>query len=53
MARIGGKHPIYLRTSMYVNVPFFLVEETNITSESRVQYERVEGGLIIMVGDVK
>ncbi len=53
MARIGGKHPIYLRTSMYVPVPFYLVEETNITSESRVVYERVDGGLIIKVGDLK
>ncbi len=53
MARMGGKRPIYMRTSMYVPVPFYLVEEQHITSESRVMYERVDGGLIIKVGEVE
>ena len=53
MVGVSSKHPIYLKTSMYLNIPFFLVDEQKITSESRVVYERVDGGLIIKVGDVK
>lgn len=53
MAKMNGRRPIYLRTSMYVPVPFYLVDEQHITSKSKVEYERVDGGLIIKVGDVK
>lgn len=53
MTGVNRGHPIYLKTSMYLNIPFFLVEEQGLTSESRVVYERVEGGLIIKVGDVR
>ena len=53
MGKPNGRRPIYVRTSMYVPVPFYLVEEQHITSESRVVYERVDGGLIIKVGGVK
>ena len=53
MANVNRKRPIYVRTSMYVPVPFYLVEEQGITSESKVEYVRVDGGLIIKVGDVK
>lgn len=54
MARKGGKHPVVLKTSMYVSVPFYLKEEQGITKESVVEYERIgKNGLIIKVGGQK
>lgn len=54
MARKGAKHPIILNSSMYVNVPFFIKEEQELTEKSEVRYERVgEKGLIIKVGEVE
>jgi hypothetical protein len=50
MARKNGKHPVLLKTSMYVPIPFYLKEEQGITEKSKVEYERVENGLIIRVG---
>lgn len=52
MVGVNRGHPIYIKTSLYVNIPFYMVDK-NISSESRVVYERVDGGLIIKVGDVK
>ena len=49
MVGISRKHPIYLKTSMYVPIPFYLVEEQNITSESNLIYERTDNGLIIKI----
>jgi hypothetical protein len=43
-----------MKTSYYVNVPFFLVEEQHIDQKSVVEYERVgKNGLIVRIGDVK
>jgi hypothetical protein len=50
MARKNRKHPILLKTSMYVPIPFYLKEEQGLTEKSDVEYERVENGLIIRVG---
>ena len=51
MTRRTGKHPVVLKTSMYVNVPFYLREEQNITENSNVEYERVGNNqLIIRIG---
>lgn len=53
MARKGVKHPIVLKTSMYVNIPFFIKEEQRLTEKSEVSYERIgKKGLIIKVGEV-
>ena len=49
MVGISRKHPIYLKTSMYVPIPFYLVEEQDITSESNLIYERTDNGLIIKI----
>ena len=52
MARRNGKHPVVLKTSMYVPVPFYLKEEQGITEKSLVSYEREgKNGLIIRVGE--
>jgi hypothetical protein len=52
MARRSGKHPVFLKTSMYVPVPFYLKEEQGITEKSQVKYERDgQKGLIIRIGD--
>lgn len=54
MVRKNVKHPIVLKTSMYVNIPFFIKEEQHISEKSSVRYERVgEKGLIIKVGEVE
>ena len=54
MVRKNVKHPIVLKTSMYVNIPFFIKEEQELTEKSEVRYERVgEKGLIIKVGEVE
>ena len=54
MARKSGKHPIMLKTSMYVPIPFFLKEEQGISTESKIKYERIgKNGLIVRIGDVK
>ncbi len=52
MARRSGNHPVLLKTSMYVPVPFYLKEEQGITERRHVTYERDgKNGLIIRVGD--
>ncbi len=49
--RKSSKHPVLFKTSMYVNVPYFLVEEQNITEKSQVKYERYgKNGLTIRIG---
>lgn len=48
MARKSGKHPILLKTSMYVPIPFFLKEEQGITTQSKIEYER-EGKNVLIV----
>ena len=53
MVRKSSKHPIKMKTSLYVNLPFFMVEEQHITEKSEVEYERVGNGIIVKVGDVK
>jgi hypothetical protein len=51
MARKNGKHPVLMRTSMYVPIPFYLKEEQGITEKSKVEYERDgKNGLLIRVG---
>ena len=52
--RKSSKHPVLMKTSYYVNVPFFLVQEQGITEKSVVAYERVgRDGLIIKIGGAK
>ena len=54
MARKSGKHPVLMKTSMYVPIPFYLKEEQDITEKSVVEYERIgKNGLIVRIGDVK
>jgi hypothetical protein len=54
MARRSGKHPVILKTSMYVPIPFYLKEEQGINEKSVVEYERIgKNGLIVRIGDVK
>ncbi len=49
--RKSSKHPVLFKTSMYVNLPYFLVEEQHITEESQVKYERDgKNGLTIRIG---
>ena len=52
--RKASKHPVLMKTSYYVNLPFFLVEEQGINEKSVVEYERIgKNGLIVRIGDVK
>jgi hypothetical protein len=52
--RKSSKHPVLMKTSYYVNLPFFLVEEQHIDQKSVVEYERVgKDGLIIKIGGAK
>jgi len=52
--RKSSKHPVLMKTSWYVNVPFFLAEEQHITEDSQIEYERSgKSGIIIRIGDVK
>ena len=49
--RKSSKHPVLMRTSMYVNIPFFIVEEQGISEKSHVEYVRDgQKGLIIRIG---
>ncbi len=49
--RKSSKHPVLMRTSMYVNIPFFIVEEQGISEKSNVEYEKVGNNqLIIRIG---
>lgn len=49
--RKSSKHPVLMRTSLYVNIPFFLADELGINEGSNVTYERNgQNGLIIRVG---
>ena len=52
--RKSSKHPVLMKTSLYVNLPFFMAEEQHIDQKSVVEYERVgKNGLIVRIGDVK
>ena len=54
MARKSGKHPVRLNTSLYVSLPFFLVEEQGINEKSVVEYVRSgKNGLIVKIGEIK
>ena len=54
MVSKNRRHPISVKTSLYVNVPFYLREEQHLSEKSDVVYQRVgEKGLIIKVGEVE
>ena len=49
--RKSSKHPVLMKTSWYINIPFFLADEQRITDKSRVEYERDgHDGIIIRIG---
>lgn len=50
MVRKSSRHPIKMKTSLYVNVPFFLAEEQHISEKSEVEYERSGNGIIVRIG---
>ena len=50
MVRKSSKHPIKMKTSLYVNLPFFMVEEQHISETSEVAYERSGNGIIVRIG---
>jgi antitoxin component of MazEF toxin-antitoxin module len=47
--RKSGKHPVWMKTSLYVNIPFFIVDQLQITEKSDVQYLSDNGVLVIKV----
>ncbi|MCL5253723.1 MAG: hypothetical protein M1351_06525 [Candidatus Thermoplasmatota archaeon] len=48
--RKSTKHPVLQRTSWYVNLPYFLAEEYDVTRDSPVKYEREKDEIIIRIG---
>ena len=49
--RKSSKHPVLMKTSWYVNIPFFLAEEQGITEKTNVRYEKDgKNGIIIRIG---
>ncbi len=49
--RKSSKHPVQMKTSWYVNIPFFMAEEQGISEKSEVRYEKDgKEGLIIRIG---
>lgn len=49
--RKSSKHPVLMKTSWYVNIPFFLAEEQGISEKTNVRYEKDgTNGIIIRIG---
>ena len=49
--RKSSKHPVQMKTSWYVNIPFFMAEEQGISEKSNVIYERIGNNqLVIRIG---
>ena len=51
--RKSSKHPVQMKTSWYVNIPFFMAEEQGISEKSNVIYERIGNNqLVIRIGGI-
>lgn len=49
--RKQSMHPIRMKSTLYVSVPYYLADEQGINEGSKVSYQREGKGIVIRIGE--